>query len=56
MITRAGRPIAQIQPVPTATGERVKEILRQRPPDRAWERELEELRASLRIEERPWRD
>ncbi len=55
VIFRNGRPIARIGPAQSATGERVKALLRRHPRDGAWMQELRELRAGLTIEERRWR-
>ena len=54
VVHRNGRPIAEIVPATVGTGRSVKEIIRSHARDPAWERELAELRAGLRIEERRW--
>jgi prevent-host-death family protein len=54
LVLRRGRAVARIEPARAANGKRVKEILRSNPPDRRWASELDELRASLAIEDRAW--
>jgi antitoxin (DNA-binding transcriptional repressor) of toxin-antitoxin stability system len=56
VVLRHGRTVARIGPASGATGAAVKELLRGRPGDRAWPRELRELRAGLTPEQRRWRD
>jgi prevent-host-death family protein len=51
-IVRRGRAIAQLAPVPAASGADVKALIRSHRVDRNWSREVRELRASLVIEER----
>lgn len=46
--------MARIEPARAANGKLVKEMLRSNPPDRRWASELNELRAALAIEDRPW--
>jgi hypothetical protein len=41
------REIATISPARAASGKRIKQLLREHRGDRAWSRELRELRASL---------
>jgi hypothetical protein len=53
-VLRRGHAVARIDPAGAANGKRVKEILRSNPPDRRWASELDELRASLAIEDRAW--
>jgi antitoxin (DNA-binding transcriptional repressor) of toxin-antitoxin stability system len=54
LVLRRGHAVARIDPASAANGKRVKEILRFNPPDRRWASELNELRASLAIEDRAW--
>jgi prevent-host-death family protein len=56
LVLRHGRTVARIGPATGARGATVKELLHGRPRDRAWARELRELRADLTPEERRWRD
>ena len=56
LVLRRGRTIARIGPAAGATGATVKGLLRGRPRDNAWARELHELRAGLTTEDRNWRD
>jgi prevent-host-death family protein len=56
LVLRHGRTVARIGPATGARGAAAKELLRGRPRDRAWARELRELRADLRPEERSWPD
>jgi hypothetical protein len=53
-VLRRGHAVARIEPARAANGKRVKEILRSNPPDERWASELDELRASLSIEDRAW--
>jgi prevent-host-death family protein len=54
VVTRGGKPIARISPVPAANGRVVKDLLREHAPDSSWPAELRALRAGLDVEERPW--
>lgn len=54
MVTRAGKPIARITPVPSANGVEVKRLLRDHAAHASWPDELAALRASLTAEEREW--
>ena len=54
LVTRAGRPVARITPVPSANGLEVKRLLRDHGGDPSWPEELAALRAGLTIEERGW--
>jgi prevent-host-death family protein len=54
VVTRAGKPIARITPVPSTNGLEVKRLLRDHAADAAWPAELAVLRASLTAEERDW--
>jgi prevent-host-death family protein len=54
VVERRGRAVASIRPAPVVTGRTVKDLLRAQAPDPAWERELADLRGSLRPEERHW--
>jgi prevent-host-death family protein len=54
VVTRGGKPIARITPVPSANGLEVKRLLREHASDASWSSELAVLRASLRAEERDW--
>jgi prevent-host-death family protein len=56
LVLRHGRAVARIGPATGARGATVKSLLRTRPKDRTWARELRELRADLTPEERRWRD
>jgi prevent-host-death family protein len=54
VVTRGGKPVARITPVPTANGEAVKRLLREHQPDPDWAAEIDALRADLPVEERAW--
>jgi prevent-host-death family protein len=54
VIVRKGRPVARMGPATRASGESVKEIIRERARDRVWEKELRELRAVVGTEDRRW--
>jgi prevent-host-death family protein len=52
VVTRRGRPIARITPVPSANGLDVKRVLRDHAADPSWPEELVTLRGSVTVEER----
>ena len=54
VVTRGGKPIARITPVPSANGLEVKRLLRDHAADASWLDELATLRAGLTVEERDW--
>jgi prevent-host-death family protein len=54
LVTRGGKPVARITPVPAANGRAAKRLLRDHRPDPAWAGELAALRADLPVEETPW--
>jgi prevent-host-death family protein len=54
VVTRGGRPIARITPVPSANGLDVKRLLRDHAGEPEWAEELAAMRAGLTIEERGW--
>lgn len=54
IVTRGGRVVARIEPAHGATGAAVKALLRQRPADESWSRDLAEVRASTAEQERRW--
>jgi prevent-host-death family protein len=54
IVTRGGRPIARITPVPSANGLDVKRLLRDHAADPSWPDELAALRGGLTVEERDW--
>jgi prevent-host-death family protein len=54
VVTRGGKPIARITPVPSANGLEVKRLLRGHAADSSWPEELATLRAGLAVEERDW--
>jgi antitoxin (DNA-binding transcriptional repressor) of toxin-antitoxin stability system len=54
VVTRAGKPIARITPVPPTNGLEVKRLLRDHASDASWAADLATLRASLIAEERDW--
>ena len=54
VVERRGRAVASIGPAAAATGRTIKDLLRSQEPDPDWERELADLRGSLRPEERRW--
>lgn len=54
VVTRAGKPIARITPVPSTNGLEVKRLLRDHASDASWVADLATLRASLIAEERDW--
>ena len=55
VIRRHGRAVARLEPA-GANGAEVRAVLRSRPTDAAWARELSDLRTQLHAEERPWSD
>jgi prevent-host-death family protein len=52
LVTRGGKPIARITPVPSANGLEVKRLLRDHAADPSWPDELAMLRAGLAAEGR----
>jgi prevent-host-death family protein len=56
VIYRHGRPVARLGPAPVSNGATVKRLLRRHRPDKGWLKELQELRASLQVQERDWPD
>ena len=54
VVTRGGKPIARITPVPSTNGLEVKRLLRDHGSDSSWADELAMLRAVLNAEERDW--
>jgi prevent-host-death family protein len=54
VVTRGGKPIARITPVPSTNGLAIKRLLRDHATDQSWLEELAALRAGLAIEERDW--
>lgn len=56
VVVRRGKAVATIGPAVGATGARIKEVLRQNPPDSAWADDLRGLRGALADDADPWRD
>jgi prevent-host-death family protein len=54
VVTRGGKPIARITPVPAANGRAVKQLLLDHRPDPAWADGVGALRADLPAEEPTW--
>jgi prevent-host-death family protein len=54
VVTRGGKPVARVTPVPTANGQAVKRLLREHQPDADWLGEIAALRVDLPVEERAW--
>ncbi len=54
VVERHGRVVASIGPTTATSGKAVKELLRSQPRDEQWPKQLDELRASLTTEDRPW--
>jgi antitoxin (DNA-binding transcriptional repressor) of toxin-antitoxin stability system len=54
LVRRNGRVVARIEPATGSTGRSVKALLASLPRDRAWARELEELRSGLPVEVTDW--
>jgi prevent-host-death family protein len=54
VVTRGGKPVARVTPVPTANGQAVKRLLREHQPDADWLGEIAALRVDLPAEERAW--
>lgn len=55
-IVRYGRAIARLEPAGGVGGRALRELLRGRPRDPSWSRELAELRTGLAVEDRSWPD
>lgn len=56
VVVRRGKPVARLSPATRSNGGALKSFLRSHKPDADWTHDLKDLRDSLRIEERPWRD
>lgn len=56
VVVRRGREIATISPTTPASGQRLKTLLAEHPPDSAWARELDELRGTLADRPAEWND
>lgn len=54
VVIRGGRPVARLEPVATVDGKALKTLLATHKPDKAWLKELTEMRDSLVVEERSW--
>lgn len=54
VVSRNGRQVAAIHPVPGATGRGVKDLLLAGPRDARWAGDLRELRGTLPIGASPW--
>jgi antitoxin (DNA-binding transcriptional repressor) of toxin-antitoxin stability system len=54
VVTRGGKPIARITPVPSTNGLEVKRLLREHASDPSWADELVLLRSLMTPEERDW--
>ena len=46
--------MARLEPVANVDGKALKELLAKNKPDKAWLKELAEMRDSLVVEERSW--
>lgn len=56
VVVRRGREVATIAPASLATGGRLKALLSEHRPDRAWADELEALRGALDDDSARWND
>jgi prevent-host-death family protein len=54
VVHRRGRAVARLSPAGPSSGRAVKDALLATAPDRAWARELAELRRSAPVQERSW--
>lgn len=54
VVIRGGHPVARLEPVANVDGKALKELLAKNKPDKAWLKELAEMRDSLVVEERSW--
>ena len=54
LVARRGRTVARIGPAAAASGKDLKSLLRKERPDGGWQQELQELRAGLDVQDRPW--
>jgi antitoxin (DNA-binding transcriptional repressor) of toxin-antitoxin stability system len=54
VVVRGGRAVAKLGPVATVDGKALKALLAKNKPDRAWLKELADMRESLVVEERSW--
>jgi antitoxin (DNA-binding transcriptional repressor) of toxin-antitoxin stability system len=51
-IVRHGRAVAHLAPVAAGSGAAAKDLLRSHRPDRAWRRDLDDVRSALQVEDR----
>jgi antitoxin (DNA-binding transcriptional repressor) of toxin-antitoxin stability system len=51
-IVRHGRAVAHLAPVAAGSGAAAKDLLRSHRPDRAWRRDLDDVRGALQVEDR----
>lgn len=51
-IVRHGRAVAHLAPVAAGSGAAAKDLLRSHRPDRAWRRDLDDVRGTLQVEDR----
>lgn len=56
VVTRGGKEVARIAPVPAGSGAAIKEVWRRFPPDEEWETDLADLRSYLVEQDRDWPD
>jgi antitoxin (DNA-binding transcriptional repressor) of toxin-antitoxin stability system len=56
VVERHGRVVASIGPTTATSGRAVKELLRSQPRDEQWSEQLDEMRAGVTAEARPWND
>jgi antitoxin (DNA-binding transcriptional repressor) of toxin-antitoxin stability system len=54
VVIRGGHPVARLEPVAIVDGKALKALLAKHKPDRAWLKELADMRESLVVEERSW--
>jgi hypothetical protein len=54
VVERHGRVVASIGPTTATSGKAVKELLRSQPRDEQWSEQLDEMRAGVTTEARPW--
>ncbi|MDQ1446200.1 MAG: hypothetical protein QOI20_2664 [Acidimicrobiaceae bacterium] len=54
VVVRGGHAVAKLEPVAAVDGKALKTLLAKHKPDKAWLKELTEMRDTLPVEERSW--
>jgi antitoxin (DNA-binding transcriptional repressor) of toxin-antitoxin stability system len=54
VVVRGGHAVARLEPVAIVDGKALKTLLAKHKPDKAWLKELAEMREALTVEDRSW--